>query len=101
MENTERIEVEWNHDMFSYLIYFNIGLLRITLEDWNFRVIIFKLCIILCAKVDPGGPVVIILATGSEIREFKPDWGRWSFSERKNPEYDFFRKRSKDVGPVS
>ena len=31
--------------------------------------------------VDPGGPVVIILATGSEVREFKPGRGRWIFSE--------------------
>ena len=49
----------------------------------------------------PGGPVVIILATGSEIRKFKPARGRWTFSERKNPEYDFLRKGSKVVGPVS
>ena len=27
--------------------------------------------------------------------------GRWIFSERKNPEYDFLRKESKTVGPVS
>ena len=27
--------------------------------------------------------------------------GRWIFSERKNPEYDFLRKGSKAVGPVS
>ena len=51
--------------------------------------------------VDPGGPVVIILATGSEVREFKPGRGRWIFSERKNPEYDFLRKGSKAAGPVS
>ena len=50
---------------------------------------------------DPGGPVVIILATGPEFREFKPCQGRWIFSERKNPEYDFLRKGSKAVGPVS
>ena len=30
-------------------------------------------------KVDPGGPVVIVLATGSEVRGFKPDRGRWIF----------------------
>ena len=51
--------------------------------------------------VDPGGPVVIILDSGSEIRGFDPSRGRWIFSERKNPEYDFLRKRSKAVGPVS
>ena len=44
-------------------------------------------------------PVVIILATGSEVRGFKP--GRGIFSERKNPEYDFLRKESKAMGPVS
>ena len=51
--------------------------------------------------VDPSGPVVIILATGSEVRRFKPSWGRWIFSECKNPEYDFLRKRNKAMGPVS
>ena len=50
---------------------------------------------------DPGGPVVIILVSGSEVRRFDPGRGRWIFSERKNPEYDFFRKGSKAVGPVS
>ena len=45
------------------------------------------------AFFDPGGPVVIILATGSEIRGFKPGRGRWIFfSERKNPEYNFLWK---------
>ena len=44
--------------------------------------------------VDPGGPVVIILATGSEVRWFKPGRGRWIFSERKTPQYDFLRKGS-------
>ena len=52
-------------------------------------------------QVDTGGPVVIILATGSEVRGFKPGQGRWIVSERKNPEYDFLRKLSKVVGPVS
>ena len=51
--------------------------------------------------VDPSGPVVIILATGSEVRRFKPGQGRWIFSEYKNYEYVFFRKGSKAVGPVS
>ena len=51
--------------------------------------------------VDPGGPVVIILGTGSEVRGFKPGRGRWIVSERKNPEYDFLRKGNKMVGPVS
>ena len=50
--------------------------------------------------VNPGGPVVIILATGSEVRGFKAGRGRWVFPDRKNPEYDFLRKGSKVVGPV-
>ena len=50
--------------------------------------------------VDPDGPMVILLATGSEVCGFKPGWGRWIFSERKNPEYDFLRKGSKAMGPV-
>ena len=48
----------------------------------------------------PGGPVVIILATGSEVRVLNLGRGH-TFSERKNPEYDFFQKGSKAVGPVS
>ena len=51
--------------------------------------------------VDPGGPAVIILATGSEVRGFKPVRGLGFFSEHKNPEYDFLRKVSKAVDPVS
>ena len=47
--------------------------------------------------VDPSGPVVIILASGSEVRGFDG----FFFSERKNPEYDFLRKGSKAVGPGS
>ena len=49
----------------------------------------------------PGGPVVIIIASGSEVRGFDSDRGRWIFSELKNPEYDFLRKGSKAMGPVS
>ena len=51
--------------------------------------------------VDSGGPVVMTLATGSEVRGLKPGRGRWNFSDRKNPEYDFLRKGSKAAGPVS
>ena len=50
--------------------------------------------------VDPGGPVVIILTSGSDVRSFNPGRGRWIFSERKNPEYDFLRKGSKAMGPT-
>ena len=32
----------------------------------------------------PGVLVVTILASGSEIRRFKPSWGQWIFSECKN-----------------
>ena len=46
--------------------------------------------------VDSGGPVVLILDIGSEVRGFKPGRGRWTFSERKNLD-DFLRT----VGPVS
>ena len=53
------------------------------------------------AIADPGGPVVIILSSGSEVRRFDPGRGRWIFSEHKNPEYDFFQKGSKAVGPMS
>ena len=45
--------------------------------------------------VDSAGPVVTILVTGSEVRGFKPGRGRWIFSERKNPEYEFLRKGKK------
>ena len=42
--------------------------------------------------------MVIILSIESEVRGFKPDRGRWIFSQRKNPEYDFLRKGDKAVG---
>ena len=45
--------------------------------------------------------MVIILASGSEVCGFDPVRGQWIFSERKNPEYEFLRKESKAVGPVS
>ena len=60
-----------------------------------------KIMLRILSPVVPGGPVVIILATGSEVRGFKLVRGRWIFPGRKNPEYDFFRKGSKVVGPVS
>ena len=52
------------------------------------------------SKVDPGGPVVIIIASGSEVRGFDPGRGPWIFSDLKNLEFDFLRKGSKAVGPV-
>ena len=51
--------------------------------------------------VEPGTPVVIILATGSQVRGFKPGRGRLIFLECKNPEYDFLWKGRKTVGLVS
>ena len=45
-------------------------------------------------------PMVIILATGSEVCGFKPGQGRWLISDHKNPEYDFLQKGSKAMGPV-
>ena len=51
--------------------------------------------------VDPGGLGVIIFASGSEVRGFDPGRVRRTSSERKNPEYDFLRKGSKALGPVS
>ena len=45
--------------------------------------------------VGSSGLVVIILASGSEVRGFDPGRGQWIFSERKSPEYDFLRKGSK------
>ena len=50
---------------------------------------------------EPGGSVVIMLATGSKVRRFKLGQGPWIFSERKSPEYDFLQKGSKAMGPVS
>ena len=50
--------------------------------------------------VDPGSPVVIILATGFDVRRFKNGQGKWIFSERKSPEYDLLWKGSKAVGHV-
>ena len=51
--------------------------------------------------MDLGGPVVIMLASGSEVRGFDPGGvDGFFFSERKNPEYDFLRKGSNAVGPV-
>ena len=56
--------------------------------------------LLLCPIDDHSGLGVIIIASGSEVRGFDPNRGRWIFSERKNPEYDVFRKGSKPLGPV-
>ena len=49
--------------------------------------------------VDPGFLGVIILASASEVRGFDPGRGRWIFSERKNPQYDFLWKGSMGGSP--
>ena len=41
------------------------------------------LLILIHEFVDPGGPMVIILATGSEVRRFRPSRGRWIFQNLK------------------
>ena len=61
----------------------------------------YKAINIIPTLFDPGGPVVNILAAGSEARGFRTGRGRWIFSERENPEYGFLWNRSKSVGPVS
>ena len=56
---------------------------------------LFNICI------DPGGPVIIILATGSQGSRVQTRPGLMHFSERKNTEYDFLRKGSKAMGSMS
>ena len=51
-----------------------------------------RISLLLIQVVDPGGPVVIILPSGSEVRGFDPGRGRWIFSERKNPMTSFGRE---------
>ena len=43
----------------------------------------------------------IINIMGKSLRGFKPGRGWCIFSEGKSPEYDFLRKGSKAVGPMS
>ena len=73
----------------------------IILLEHHLNVIIILITVIHLGRVDPGGLGVVILASGSEVRGFDPGRGRWIFSECKNPEYDFLRKGSNAVGPVS
>src|SRR5215475_1515485 len=47
-----------------------------------------------------GGLVVSMLASGNQVRGFKPDRSRWIFG-RKNPQHAFLRKGSKTVCPMS
>ena len=60
----------------------------------------YRFYLLLKSQVDPGGPVVIKLASGSEVLGFDPGRGRWVFLERKNPENDFLRKGSKAVSKI-
>jgi hypothetical protein len=50
---------------------------------------------VLCCAL--GGLVVSVLATGSKVRGFDPDRGRWIFKGDKNPEHHFLRRGSKAV----
>jgi hypothetical protein len=47
-----------------------------------------------------GGPVVITLAIGPKVREFKPGREQWTFKGDKNPQHDFLRRGNKAVGPA-
>jgi hypothetical protein len=49
-------------------------------------------------RVDLGGLVVSVLATGPKVRGIDPDRGRWIFKGDKNPEHHFLRRGSKAVG---
>ena len=64
-------------------------------------VLTFGIYTVLQTQVDPGRPMVIILATGSEVRGLKPGRSRSIFSDLINSEYAFLRKGSEAVGPVS
>ena len=52
-------------------------------------------------ECDRSTPVVIILATGSEVRRFKLSRGQWIFSELKILSITSFGREIKAVGPVS
>ena len=51
------------------------------------------------SRVDPGGPVVIILASGSEVRGFDPGRGRWIFQSLKILNMTSFRREVKPWVP--
>ena len=85
------------HDiMKTYYLYFISGRFIFFFSNFIILGLIFFFL-----RVDPDGPVVIIFATGSEVLRVQTWPGSMDFSERKNPEYDFLRKGSKAVGPVS
>jgi hypothetical protein len=65
-------------------------------------VIISFICIRISKRlVALGGLVVIVVAIDSKFRGFKTGRGRWLFNGDKRPQYDFLRRGSKVVGPVS
>ena len=84
-----------------YLIITLSILSSLVRQVWSTGATNFIVGIFLIHSVDLGGPVVITLASESEVRGFDPGRGRCIFSDRENPEYDFLRKGSKAVGPVS
>ena len=99
-----RINVELSHfcTLFFFWVHLQEGL-DVTTSDFNtYTVTTYHVLVHTISNiwVDPGSPVVVILATGSEVRGFKLGRDRWIFSARKNPEYDFLRKGNKAVGPV-
>ena len=51
--------------------------------------------------IDSGGPVVIRLTTGSEIRGFKPGRGQWIFESVKILSMTSFRREVKQWDPCS
>ena len=80
----------YDHDNYGWRPYLTFAIRYITFDSTVLQVTneerIYNIYIYIYILVDPGGPVVIILASGSEVRGFDPGRGRWIFSERKNPE---------------
>ena len=59
---------------------------RFSTEGQNFKL---TLCCFICRPLWSRGNV---LASRSKVRGFQPDWGRWIFSGRKNPEHKSSRR---------
>jgi hypothetical protein len=67
------------------------------MEIWKFRLFIYTMTLVVL-----GGVMVVMLATGPKIREFKPGRERWIFKGDKNLQHDFIRRVTKpSVGPLS
>ena len=74
--------------------------LRVTRKEYIIiEVMVIVLLIINCFIVDSGGPVVLISPLDPRFAGSNPAVDDGSFSELKNPEYDFLWKGSKAVGP--